>query len=136
MSKKKKSLPEVFETAVAGMVLPSESDSPFEVVEWEHAAEASASAASFKRLVGAPAKTKAETLDADKFLLPHGVEQAWHDDEGKEMAKRFRALRELLHAELHDLKVFRIGQIRLSVYIVGRTGSGNVVGLKAHQVET
>ena len=136
MSKRKKPLTEVLAAAVEGLLLPSEADHPFEVVEWEHAATALATAASFKKLVGAPAKARAESLDAEKFLAPHCADREGLDDEGKAMAAKYRALREVLHAELHDLRVFRIGALRITTYLVGRLGSGDVVGLKALQIET
>ncbi len=136
MSKKKKPFAEVLEAAIEGMLLPSEGDSPFEVVEWEVPAETLASAAAFKKLVGAPAKAKAESLDFEKFFAPHCADQDWHDDDGKAMAAKFRALRDLLKAELHELRVFRVGRIRINTYVVGRGGSTHVVGLKALQIET
>jgi hypothetical protein len=45
-------------------------------------------------------------------------------------------LRQFLEQNLTDLKVFRIGRIRLDVYVVGLDSEGNLAGVKTVAVET
>lgn len=51
-------------------------------------------------------------------------------------AERFLRLKSLLAANLTNLTVVRIGTIRINVYIVGRDGSGKILGIKTFAVET
>ena len=136
MSKRKKPTAEVLAAAAAGVLLPSEADSPFEVVEWADAGDALATAATFKMLVGAPAKVRAVSLDFEKFLAPFCADDPAHDEHRKASAAKFRGLRDALAHELHDLRVFRVGTIRVTTYLVGRTGQSQIVGVKALQIET
>jgi Nuclease A inhibitor-like protein. len=48
----------------------------------------------------------------------------------------FQNLRQLLEQNLTDLKVFRIGRIRIEVYVVGLDHEGNLAGIKTNAVET
>lgn len=45
-------------------------------------------------------------------------------------------LRQFLEENLSDLKVFRIGRIRIDIYVVGRDRDGHVAGIKTRAVET
>jgi len=45
-------------------------------------------------------------------------------------------LRGLLEDNLEELKVFRIGRIRIDVYAVGRDREGHLAGIKTKAVET
>ncbi|HTK37099.1 MAG TPA: nuclease A inhibitor family protein [Pyrinomonadaceae bacterium] len=45
-------------------------------------------------------------------------------------------LRQLLEENLGDLKVFRIGRIRIDIYVVGVDREGRLVGIKTRAVET
>ena len=45
-------------------------------------------------------------------------------------------LRGVLEEDLTDLKVFRIGRIRIDVYAVGRDREGHLAGIKTRAVET
>lgn len=52
------------------------------------------------------------------------------------MAKKFLELQTLLEENLHDLKVFKLGRIRLDIYAVGIDRNGNPLGIKTQAVET
>ena len=70
-------------------------------------------------------------------------------DEGEEMslAEFFRAVPRLNAASIFDLlvaivdhlsdvKVFKVGEVRMTVYVVGTTADGNRAGVKTVVVET
>jgi hypothetical protein len=42
----------------------------------------------------------------------------------------------LLEENLADLTVFRIGSIRIDIYVVGLDADGNLAGIKTKAVET
>ncbi len=63
-------------------------------------------------------------------------EPEWKPEQERAIARRFQALLRLLKENLDDLKVYRVGTINIAVYIVGRTVTGNWVGLSTRVVET
>jgi len=78
--------------------------------------------------------TAIEEGDIDSFFA-----HLWFNDNG--VASRtpsgpIRNLRNLLEKNLSGLKVFRIGRIRIDVYVVGRDREGNLAGIKTRAVET
>ena len=45
-------------------------------------------------------------------------------------------LQQAVDQRLSGLRVFRIGEVNIDVYVVGRTADGQWAGLKTHSVET
>ncbi len=60
----------------------------------------------------------------------------WHTESQKTNAEKFAALRKLLESSLSGLRVFRVGRIRIDIYIVGIDPDGNLAGVKTRAVET
>jgi len=59
-----------------------------------------------------------------------------HDPETAASVERYQALVSLLKQHLHELLVYRIGEIELDVYIMGKTAIGAWAGLATKAVET
>jgi hypothetical protein len=116
--------------ASAGLVYPSESDAPFDLVRWD-AASGDPSPATVATLAGGKGKRKArpvEEVTADEFFAA----LAETDD-----AARFRALAQVLRTHLADLKVYRVGASpRIDIYVLGRSAAGEWLGLHTTSVET
>lgn len=53
-----------------------------------------------------------------------------------EDAARFKSLEAILCGNLSDLKVFRVGSVKVDIYIVGRTAEGLWLGVHTSSVET
>ncbi len=81
-------------------------------------------------------RTPVEERDAAEFLAAR--ETVWDPDDAVMVAnaERFSRLNDKLTSELTDLKVFRFGEVNISTFIVGRSRSGELVGLLTGQVET
>jgi hypothetical protein len=62
--------------------------------------------------------------------------QDWFGEEETENARRFAELKDLLEQNLRDLKVFKIGSIKLDVYAVGLNNEDILMGIKTKAVET
>ena len=62
--------------------------------------------------------------------------QDWYGEEEISAARKFSDLRNLLQEELKGLKVFKIGNIELDVYVVGLNSQGILMGVKTKAVET
>ncbi len=122
------------EQAVDGLLYPSESDAPLTVFVWRQPVPFSAEA--LLACTGHDSTTPVKTTDLDSFFRPVTTSRAWHGTEEQERTRRFTALHELLEAELSDIQVYKVGSIRIDVYIVGYDADGNILGLTTNVVET
>lgn len=122
------------ERAAQGLLYPSETDAPVRAFAWRDASPFSAEALAAK--LGYDTSTPIQTTDLDTFFEPVTKPQAWYGDEEQERMRRFIALRDLLKADLRDLKVYRIGSTSIDVYVVGRDARGRYYGVYTKVVET
>jgi hypothetical protein len=126
--------------AVSGLLWLSESDYPFETFLWKvpESAKSQVEASNILLsilLANVPATQDAliQVVEPDFFF--HNVIQAsvWQD---QAVVQRYQQLLALLKANLTDLKVYRVGEIEISIYVLGRTSHGNVAGVKTMAIET
>jgi len=82
------------------------------------------------------ADSKIEERDFAGFFARLTEIQDWFGDEEKAIAQKFVQLKELLEKNLRDLKVFKIGEIQLDVYVIGLDGEDNLIGIETKAVET
>lgn len=82
------------------------------------------------------AETKIEEITLDKFFYRPTKIEDWFGDEEIETAQKFSALQKLIESSLQNIKVFRVGEIQIDVYIVGVDAEGNFAGLKTTAIET
>ncbi|HEY9302532.1 MAG TPA: nuclease A inhibitor family protein [Phormidium sp.] len=117
-----------------GLQCMSESDYPFEVFQWE--GQEPVTAQTVIQQTGHTPNTQVEVVQLDEFFRNATQEQDWHNDEEKEVVKRYQSLVETLKQSLSDIQVYRLGTVEIDVYIVGKTPSGNLAGLSTKVVET
>lgn len=86
-------------------------------------------------LLGLPADTTIEEQSPDDFFADLVEEQDWWGDAEKADAERYQALRRILEAHLDSLHIFRVGEVEVSIYLLGRC-EGDWVGLRTLSVET
>ncbi|MBA2663999.1 MAG: nuclease A inhibitor family protein [Bradymonadaceae bacterium] len=77
-----------------------------------------------------------EQLSFDAFFARLTTEQEWMEDEQLEDVRRYRELEAVLRSQLKDLRVYRVGEIEIHVYILGITDCGDVGGLHTVSIET
>lgn len=77
-----------------------------------------------------------EERDFSEFFERLTKIQDWFEEEELELAKKFSELKSLLEENLTDLKVFKIGQINIDIYVVGIDQEGVLMGVKTQAVET
>lgn len=120
--------------ATEGLLMMSESDYPFEVVRWDGSEQLSPDY--LRRAAGADAATQVEEMTVEEFFrLPAG-EQEWKGESEIATARRYQCLRRLLMENLEALTVYRVGEINIGVYVVGRSAAGNWLGVSTRVVET
>ncbi|MEG4584679.1 nuclease A inhibitor family protein [Microcoleus sp. MOSTC5] len=120
--------------ASEGLLFPSETDAPFEVVSWPTQEELTQT--KLLELTGHPPDAPVEMRTVDEFFAIATSEEAWHDEEERETAKRFQNLVNFLKQNLSQLQVYRVGSVEIDAYIVGVTQNGDWAGLSTQVVET
>ena len=117
-----------------GLLWMSESEYPFEVIMWEDAADLTAD--KLLQQLGKPPDTPVRVTDIDKFFSNAIASQDWYDDFQKAEVKKCRHLLETLKTNLSNIKVYRIGEVEIDVYIVGKTPDRSMAGVSTVVVET
>ena len=122
------------EQATAGLLFMSEADYPFEIVNWGGIDEIVFDY--LRGQAGAAPDAPVQVVSPEKFFGMAMSEPKWKPEQELAIARRYQALLRLLKENLNDLKVYKVGQINITVYIVGRAATGNWVGLSTRVVET
>lgn len=77
-----------------------------------------------------------EEVGFDEFFDRLTVNREWHRDVDRSRAKRFEKLRYLLQDNLDDIRVIRVGRIRINIYVVGVYDDKQLIGVKTMAIET
>lgn len=80
--------------------------------------------------------TKIEEITVEKFFDRVTKTEDWYGDEENSIVEKFLNLRKLVETNLKNVKVFRLGEIEIDVYLVGVDAEGKFIGLKTTVVET
>src|ERR1044071_1355704 len=124
---------EALREAVRGLLVMSESDYPLEVFDW---GAAEPTPEFLRGLTGETSDAQVETRSAADVFRVMVSEPGWKNAEQLSGARRFQRLVGLLEQNLADLKAYRVGRINIPVYVVGRSASGNWLGVSTRVVET
>jgi hypothetical protein len=117
-----------------GLLFLSETDAPFEVIDWS--AQGELTPAKLLQLTNHPPDAPLEMLAVDDFFARATQEEDWHEEEERETVKRFQNLVSVLKQNLSQLQVYRVGNTNIDAYIVGVTPGGELAGLSTKLVET
>ncbi len=123
-----------FADAARGLIYISETDA--DILLFVGTAASEVTAAEIRKQTGAAADDKIETVDPAVFFERLTTIKEWFGDAEIDRAGRFLRLKEELMRDLTDLQVFRVGTIRVDIYIVGIDSSGRLAGVKTKAVET
>lgn len=120
--------------ATAGLLFMSEADYPFQTVRWEGLTEVTPQY--LRDLTGRGADSPVASRSVDEFFNVAMSEQSWKGEAQLAEARRYQALVRMLRENLEDLRVYRVGEIDVAVFIVGRGPAGNWIGLSTRVIET
>lgn len=121
--------------ASSELLMPSESDYPFTSFTWINAAKPGFTIARLLEITGHAPDIAVEVVDLDYFFRGVAHHQPWHDRQQAMSVRKFKRLTKVLEQHLIDIRVYRIGTIRIDAYIVGRCGS-DLAGLSTTLIET
>lgn len=83
-----------------------------------------------------PADAPIEQKPAEDFFERLTTDRDWHQKEEKKTVRRFGKLRKVIFDNLDEVTLFRIGRIRIDIYVLGFDATGNVAGIRTRSVET
>ncbi len=75
-------------------------------------------------------------VETEAFFARLTAIRDWFGPQETRRADRFKALKNYLDKELKDIKVFKVGKIRITIYVVGIDRHGRLSGVKTMAVET
>src|SRR5256885_15140490 len=116
-----------------GLLMMSESDYPFEVVRWD---SHELSPAHLRKMSGETDDAPVISDSVENFFRAATTEREGQRLEDRQTVRKFQRLLQTIKDNLEDIKVYKIGEINMPVYIVGRSPSGNWLGLSTRVVET
>jgi hypothetical protein len=119
--------------ATVDLLWMSESDYPFEVVTWERGSELNPQAL-FPEVTSD--EIAVETVTLTDFFAPAIAIEDWYEAEELAQVDRYKELLHAIESNLTEVQVFRVGEIEITIYIVGKTADGDLAGLKTQAVET
>ncbi len=126
---------ETLNQASQGLLMPSESEYPFEVFIWKDVVEFTPE--KILELTNYSPATSIEEVELDYFFRNVASEKDWHDNIPKENVAKFQNLVQVIKDNLVEIRVYRIGTIEISIYIVGKTNDGDgVAGVATKVIET
>jgi hypothetical protein len=119
--------------ATTDLLWSSESDYPFEIVTWEQGIELTPDAL-FSDLDDP--ELSIESIALTDLLAPAITVEDWYEAEELALVDRYKALLQSIESSLSEVQVFRVGEIEIAIYIVGKTATGDIIGLKTYSTET
>ena len=125
---------QALERASKDLLYQSESDELFTTFQWKADGELTAEKV-LKRARKGP-KTPVEEVSLGDFFQGLTAVVDWHGEEEKAAVEQYRRLLEVIRQNLSDAKVFKVGERKVSLFIVGKTDEGDWAGLKTTAVET
>jgi hypothetical protein len=133
MTSRDTALLDTLKKASQGMLYSSESDYPFDVFSWQ-----TDTLTPEQVLIETKhsQNTPIQVWDLNKFFAQVTEERDWHGPAEKETVAQYKHLVHTLQTTLSDIQVYRVGEIELDVYIVGKTPQGSLAGLSTKVVET
>ncbi len=111
----------------------SESDYPFEIVSWELGIELTPSDL-FSNIYDTDLAIDSIAL-TDLFEPVLTIED-WYKQTELDLVDRYTNLLDSINTNLAEVQVFRVGEVEIDIYIIGKTPTGDIIGLKTRSVET
>ena len=123
------------ERATRGLLMMSESDYPFQTVFLRAETEQELRE-QLRERASAPVDAPLETASVDTFFRAACAEPDWKVEAEIALARRYQQLVRLLKENLAELRVDRIGRVNIAVFIIGRSPTGNWLGIQTRVVKT
>lgn len=119
-----------------GLYFISEADHAFAIVEWQIKDITPKYLSSLTISSAINSTNKVEEVSFTEFYDKYAVANAEHSEAKRARAESYKKLFDVLTENLTDLRVYRLGEVQVAIYIVGRASGGGWLGLSTAAVET
>jgi len=119
------------EGALGGLWYPSESDALVSLVIY---ADPLPDTETLGRKLAA-GDDSLRILPAEAFFRPVLYNPYWASEQGGHLAQKYASLRDVLETHLEDIQSIWVGQVNVTLYLLGRHSSGCYLGVCTHVVE-
>lgn len=126
---------QILTEASKDLLFPSESDYPFEYVEWDTGGK-KLTKKLIRQLTHKKTNDPVKSVSLDDFFSNVTEIKDWYGEQEKANAERFRQLQEVLKNNLANIRVFKVGKIEIDAYMIGTTQDGKCAGLSTKLIET
>lgn len=118
---------------VNGLLFPSETDSPIDVVSIADVENIKSKLAADNNVT----KDAVTEVNFEEFLKMYGTEQDWQNPIQKDFATKFGDALKMLRGRLSEVQIFRVGSgVRAIIYLIGKEAENIWIGIKTTIVET
>lgn len=124
------------QSALSGLLYSSESDYPLEFVHWSKPSDKALDIEFVRAQLKLGADEKIEEGNAQQFLDDCCQMQSWFSDVERNRTQDYQILRGLLKQNLSDMRLFRVGEIEVTVLLIGEDKNSDFSGFRTVSVET
>lgn len=121
---------------LTGLFYPGESDEPIEPVTCYLDQARPLTVSQINDWLMLPPSACVDEVPEKAFWEPVITEQDWHGDDEKAIIARFEQLKKQLESELTGRQVFRVGEVEVDLYLLGRQATGTRAGIRTKLIET
>lgn len=123
-----------FEPLVEGLLVMSETDAPMKPFIWKKVNALDDTL--LRKKAKKDSESIIEMLSVEDFFRSMITPQEWHGEQEKEDVLKFQNLVSNINLNLTEPRVYKIGDAKKEVFIVGKLSDGEYGGLKTLVVET
>jgi Nuclease A inhibitor-like protein len=120
--------------ACEGLLWLSESDYPWETIYWDHISDLTSE--TLLQQINRELSTRIEIIALEEFFAQATQKQDWHEAVEIEEVERYQNLVQILQENLQDIKAYEVGEVEIDVYVLGKTNSNTIAGLKTKVIAT
>lgn len=125
----------LLQQASNGLVYTSETDAPLEAFAWTGGNDPITSE-KFRELSKTDPSKRIKEVSINDFFATQTERYDGQSEDEEKTVERFKDLQKLITTQLADVKVFRVGDVDVSYYVVGKTKGGDWAGVWTRAVET
>lgn len=124
------------EIACEGLVLVSEIDAEVTPYVGPIAAAGEQIAEVVRHAASIPMSELIIASELSEFFAPLTRTHDWHQERHRVRAKKFLDLHKLIEENLSETRVVRFGETRSTIYVVGRSEGGRIIGVETRSLQT
>jgi hypothetical protein len=129
---------ETLKQQAKSLIYTSEADFAVKPFVWdkEKTGDGTLTPEKIKTILNLAANAPVETVTYDEFFAPVVALEDWYGEEETQTAKQFQTLADTLKTSLTDITVYKIGDAKKTVVVVGKAADGTFAGVTTKVVET